>query len=211
MRRWVLFAAARVYLQRVLGALLLAVLPMTAQAQELFGTSETYSAKLSIFPKWVGVVGKHGGDAGAICKTGGCSKKEWNSFITSQQGKSRSAQIEQVNRFHNRHPYIEDINNWGVRDYWETVPEFLTKYGDCEDYAISKFISLKRLGVPAASMRIVVLKDTNLGVMHSVLAVYEGGDILILDNQIDQVVSHRTIRHYTPVYSINESGWWRHR
>ena len=185
-----------------------------AQATGLFGTSETYSSNLSIFPKWTGVMARHGTDANAIgnqCKQAGCSKEKWDRFIADNAKRPREQQIAAVNDFHNRHPYIEDITNWGVRDYWEVVPEFLSKNGDCEDYAISKFISLKRLGVLVSSMRIVVLKDTNLGVMHSVLAVYEGDTIRILDNQIKRVVDHQSIHHYEPIYSINETGWWRHR
>jgi predicted transglutaminase-like cysteine proteinase len=55
-----------------------------------------------------------------------------------------------------------------------------------------------------------VLQDTNLRVPHAVLAVANGEDILILDNQIQQVISHHDIVHYAPVYSIGEHDWWIH-
>ena len=41
--------------------------------------------------------------------------------------------------------------------------------------------------------------------------VYMDDHVAILDNQIKIVVDSRKIRHYEPVYSINEKAWWRHR
>jgi predicted transglutaminase-like cysteine proteinase len=60
-------------------------------------------------------------------------------------------------------------------------------------------------------MRIVVLQDLNLKVTHAVLAVDLDGKTWILDNQIKQVIDAERIRHYRPVYSVNEKGWWLHK
>jgi predicted transglutaminase-like cysteine proteinase len=51
----------------------------------------------------------------------------------------------------------------------------------------------------------------NLGVGHAILAAYHDEKIFILDNQIKVVADSRRIRHYKPVFSINEQFWWRHR
>ena len=59
-------------------------------------------------------------------------------------------------------------------------------------------------------VRIVVVQDTNLRVPHAVLAVGRGNDILVLDNQVRQVLPHRQIVHYAPVYSINQDSWRIH-
>jgi len=98
----------------------------------------------------------------------------------------------------------------GAEDYWAVAREFLYNDGDCEDYAITKLFSLRWLDFSPAELRIVVLQDTNLRVPHAVLAVADQNDILILDNQIQEVVSHQAIVHYLPVYSINEQHWWMH-
>jgi predicted transglutaminase-like cysteine proteinase len=87
----------------------------------------------------------------------------------------------------------------------------MTKFGDCEDYAIAKFLSLKRLGWTDDELRVAAVKDLNLNVGHAVLIVYYGGKTWVLDNQIRRVVATASIRHYQPVYSINETSWWRHR
>jgi predicted transglutaminase-like cysteine proteinase len=122
----------------------------------------------------------------------------------------RHEQIKQVNRFANQQDYILDIENYGVEDYWATPKQFLYNNGDCEDYAITKMLTLKQLGFSMNNMRIVVLQDTNLRIPHAVLALNVKGDILIMDNQIEEVVSHRHIVHYVPIYSVNETRWWMH-
>jgi predicted transglutaminase-like cysteine proteinase len=55
-----------------------------------------------------------------------------------------------------------------------------------------------------------VLRDMNLQLDHAILVVFVDGDALVLDNQINQVVSATLIHHYRPYYSINGAGWWRH-
>jgi predicted transglutaminase-like cysteine proteinase len=140
-----------------------------------------------------------------------CYKKQWMGFLATLKNKNTKEKVKAVHKYMNDAEYILDIVNWGIQDYWATPYQFFVKDGDCEDYAIAKYLSLKSLGFPPNKMRVVVLQDTNLGVIHAILAVYLGGEILVLDNQLDQVVSDNKIHHYTPIYSINESGWWRHR
>jgi predicted transglutaminase-like cysteine proteinase len=69
---------------------------------------------------------------------------------------------------------------------------------------------LKQLGFSVDDMRVVVVQDTNLRISHAVMALNRNDDILILDNQIKQVISHKDIFHYVPVYSVNEKNWWMH-
>ena len=47
--------------------------------------------------------------------------------------------------------------------------------GVCEDYAISKYISLLILRFNPDHMRIVVRQDLNLKILHAVLVVYLNG------------------------------------
>jgi len=187
-----------------------------SHATGLFGSSERETnGGFDKFPKWTGMLDRHPRDLATMEK--GCEGKgdaclygKWQRFLDSVRSATRSEQIRRVNAFHNENPYIEDSINWGMRDYWETVYEFFLKHGDCEDYAISKYMSLKALGFEEDDLRIVVLNDTNLRVLHSVLAVYDDGEIYILDNQIKSVIAHSKIRHYQPVFSINQRAWWRH-
>ncbi len=139
-----------------------------------------------------------------------CHLRHWQAFLNSVKNRSRNEQLNAVNRYANQKKYILDIDNYGVEDYWAVAREFLYNSGDCEDYAITKLFSLRWLGFPMDELRIVVLQDTNLRIPHAVLAVADKDDILILDNQSQEVISHHDIVHYAPVYSINENNWWIH-
>ncbi|NQV56341.1 MAG: transglutaminase-like cysteine peptidase [Rhodospirillales bacterium] len=176
----------------------------------LFGTVETQSNNFKPFKKWSGAVEKMAREQSDVGKF----KKRFNKwviFLDGLKGKDRMVQIKAVNKFMNKSKYILDNKNWGVKDYWASPGEFLAKFGDCEDYAIAKYMALKYLGHDAAKMRVVAVKDMNLNIGHAILAVYVDNRILILDNQIKIAVDSRKIRHYQPVYSINEKYWWRHR
>lgn len=140
-----------------------------------------------------------------------CSWDEWQNDIRQLRGKSEIEQLREVNRMMNHHRYILDRINWGVEDYWATVFEFLRKNGDCEDYAIAKYVTLRALGWPVDKLRIVILRDTKLDLNHAVLAAYTSQGIYIGDNQVSDIVRADAIHHYRPIYSINESGWWLHR
>lgn len=198
--------------------LLLGFLCAAADARAgLFGTDETRSNRLTPFPKWTDMLDRDGADRNLgdpSCRSRSLNKchiTAWRDFLQFIRNEDRAVQIESVNRLMNQLPYITDPINWGVPDYWATPRQFFIKNGDCEDYAIAKYMSLRELGFSADQLRIVVLKDSNLDIMHAVLAVQDGGRNLILDNQIAQVVEDSSIYHYQPVFSINETSWWRHR
>ena len=83
--------------------------------------------------------------------------------------------------------------------------------GNCKDYAIAKYYSLRALGIPAERLRVIVLQDLNLGgIIHAVLGIYDGDKLLILDNQVKQVMPALKIYHYRPIYGINEDHWWEY-
>ncbi|MFZ0695083.1 MAG: transglutaminase-like cysteine peptidase [Alphaproteobacteria bacterium] len=182
----------------------------------LFSTREVKSTNLGAFKQWLSVMDRYSRerkqekgpctDDPAICNL-----VEWKAFLTTVSGKDRMTQLQEVNKFMNTHPYVTDMVNWGVADYWETPKEFLDRSGDCEDYAIAKFYSLRALGMDNTNLRIVVLQDMNLQVPHAILVAYLDGKPMVLDNQIPQVVDASIIHHYRPYYSINEEYWWLHR
>ena len=183
----------------------------------LFGSAEVRADTISLFPKWQGAVGRFFDEnrlAEAPCEStifNRCHMREWLSFLDGLRNRDRAAQIEAVNGYMNRKRYVVDPVNWGLSDYWASPLQFMTRNGDCEDYAIAKYFSLRWLGLPASAMRIVVLHDMNLRVAHAILVVYDDDRALVLDNQVRGVVEAAAIRHYRPIYSINEHHWWLHR
>ncbi len=95
----------------------------------------------------------------------------------------------------NKVRYIGDQKNWGKSDYWATPIEFLTYGGDCEDFAIAKYVSLRALGVPDRAMRIAIVKDTQKGIAHAILIVYTEDGPMVLDNQIKRMTNANAIGH----------------
>jgi len=177
---------------------------------KIFGSIELYSKKMDRFPQWTGMLDRFGGGE-KTCESSTCTTKGWKEFIEKLKGKDLKSQLKEVNKTMNSKRYTLDIDNWGKEDYWATPYQFLKKNGDCEDYAISKYMILKALGVPVEDMRVVALQDLNLKLGHAVLVVYVGEEPMLLDNQISSVVAANSVRHYQPVFSINEDGWWLHR
>jgi len=183
----------------------------------LFGTREVRSSNLAPFPKWRGVLDRYfaerdipEGDCGAT-KFNKCHLGAWKKLLADLKDAAPEVQLDRVNRFMNRAPYITDPRNYKVPDYWATPRQFFNRNGDCEDYAIAKFMSLRALGWKNEDMRIVVLQDLNLRIPHAVLVVYRDGVAWVLDNQIEEVVESTRIRHYRPLYSVNEDSWWLHK
>jgi predicted transglutaminase-like cysteine proteinase len=205
-------------LQRLPLLLLIICLPVLAAnnpPEHLFGYQELRRSDLSLFPQWLSVLERHIMEMTpeGQCDTpifNQCHLKNWLAFLDSIMNLTSAEQIHKVNEYANQKEYILDMENYGIEDYWATPKQFLQNSGDCEDFAIIKLLSLKQLGFDTQKMRIVVVQDTNQRVAHAVMSINSGGDILILDNQINEVLSHTAIFHYVPVYSVSETGWWMH-
>jgi predicted transglutaminase-like cysteine proteinase len=189
-----------------------------------FNTKEVASSDLKAFTKWTEALARfaqaRNSKAPLACGPGPgdmqiCGDGDWITFLKQVKEKSLLDQVRLINARMNKAKYVMDNDNWGVSDYWETPYEFMARFGDCEDYAIMKYLSLRFLGWDQQDLRVVAVKDLNLKVGHAILVVYmqnKAGERipLVLDNQIQNVVKADSIRHYQPVFSINEKTWWRH-
>jgi predicted transglutaminase-like cysteine proteinase len=135
--------------------------------------------------------------------------RNWRRNLKSWSSVNETLQLELVNSWVNRTiRYTEDANAFGQRDYWASPKVSLKGRGDCEDYAIAKYASLKALGFGEDRMRIVIVNDTRKRIGHAVLSVKTMDGIYILDNQNIRPVLHQRISYYAPVYSINAAGRW---
>ena len=119
-----------------------------------------------------------------------------------------------VNDFFNqRVAFRDDIEVWGQIDYWATPLEMLDKgAGDCEDYAIGKYMSLLAAGVPQSRLRMVYVRAQFQGrpQAHMVLAYYPQPEAepLILDNINPEIRAASLRPDLTPVFSFNGEGLW---
>lgn len=176
----------------------------------LFGSQEFHSRNLATFEKWRDTLDRFEREL-ASCAPDDCGLPQWQDLISPLGGQDVATQLRLINRAVNKFRYVDDSTNWQRADYWATPLQFLDRSGDCEDYAIAKYMALREIGVPARDMRIVVLHDRARNMKHAVLAVYVDGRPYILDIWNDDVVAADEIGTYEPIYSINEQGWWLHR
>ncbi|MDP7179242.1 MAG: transglutaminase-like cysteine peptidase, partial [Verrucomicrobiota bacterium] len=72
-----------------------------------------------------------------------CHYKSWKQFLDGVKGAPTGRKLKKINDFMNKARYIVDPINWGVKDYWETPGQFFNRYGNCEDYTIAKYLSLR--------------------------------------------------------------------
>lgn len=135
--------------------------------------------------------------------------------IAEAATQDEDARLKAINTFFNRHVlYRDDMETWGVVDYWATPLETMAKgQGDCEDYAIGKYFSLLAAGVPGVKMRLVYVR-AQVGVAiqaHMVLAYYPepNAEPLILDNLITEIRPASRRPDLTPVFSFNAEGLWQ--
>ena len=137
--------------------------------------------------------------------------QSWRELISTASGKSDLDKLQNVNDFFNRLEYVEDIAHWGKTDYWATPVEFLsTRAGDCEDFSIAKYFTLREMGVPVQRLKITYVKALTQNRAHMVLAYYPTptADPLVLDNLDKRILSGSKRPDLAPVYSFNGEGLW---
>lgn len=201
-------------------AALMAWMPACASAADfppLFDTIEYQGSSLDALPQWQRVLNdieretsfyRDCDDARNPCEPR--ALLAWQSMIKSQTGDEPMAQLRSVNRFVNRWRSRTDQENFDRADYWASPLTFLKRSGDCEDYAIMKYVSLRRLGFEAKQLRLVVVRDVLRDVAHAVLAVHVDEDVFILDNLFQAVLPQQMVNQYLPYYSVNEKARFSH-
>lgn len=154
---------------------------------------------------------RYGGNAASAVK-------DWSDALTLFQGGVELQKLKHVNEYFNHKLHFdEDQDVWKRDDYWATPVEALMKgAGDCEDFAIAKYFSLKFSGVPVSRLRITYVKaqisraEGNITQAHMVLTYYPSPDAepLVLDNLIDEIRPASQRGDLLPVFSFNTEGIW---
>lgn len=141
---------------------------------------------------------------------------DWRALVVSLKGASDAEALRRVNEFFNRRVrFVEDAQVWGQADYWATPVEFIGKgAGDCEDYTIAKYFTLRELGVPQNKLRLIYVKAriggpaSSITQAHMVLGYYESPEAQpqVLDNLISEIRPAAQRTDLLPVFSFNAEG-----
>lgn len=129
-----------------------------------------------------------------------------NALLININQVSETEKLEKVNLFFNQMQFISDEKLWGQKDYWATRMEFVGKgAGDCEDFVIAKFFTLKQLGVSTDKLFFTYVKAVKLQQAHMVLTYFEKPNSvpLVLDNINFKILKATQRSDLIPVYSFN--------
>ena len=135
----------------------------------------------------------------------------WQALLRESHGLSEADKLEKVNIFFNRLEFVSDQEHWGQEDFWATPVEFLASgAGDCEDFSIAKYFTLRELGVADERLRITYVKALKINQAHMVLSYFPGTDQepLVLDNLEGKILPASQRNDLKPVYNFNGDGLW---
>ena len=143
---------------------------------------------------------------------------EWRQFLTAADKLPEKEQLREVNEYVNlKVRFGNDTTIWGQPDYWATPLETLSRgQGDCEDFAIAKYATLKLLGVPGEKLRLTYVKARIGGMYsqvtqaHMVLSYYPTPtDLpLVLDNLVSDIMPASQRRDLHPIFSFSIENLW---
>lgn len=127
-----------------------------------------------------------------------------------QHGRAR---LDLVNRRVNASiHYTSDLAQWGTADLWSAPftagsrGSFDTGLGDCEDFAIAKYVALRAAGVPGRQLRVLLVHDKIARLDHAVLTANEDGHWYVLDNRWTAAVEDSEVHRFTPLFALDDQG-----
>ena len=138
----------------------------------------------------------------------------FNRKLRKLQKSSNEVKLEEINNFFNGVPYVDDKKIWGKRDYWATPLEFLGKdKGDCEDYVIAKYFTLRNPGVESEKLYFSYVKSLRFNKPHMVLSYFKTpyATPLILDSINFKIFSADKRKDLIPVYNFNGESLYHAR
>ena len=143
---------------------------------------------------------------------------DWRRMLQDAQPQAEQAQLERVNTLFNRRIRFEDdALIWKASDYWATPLETMGRMaGDCEDFAIAKYVSLRLLGISAEKLRLIYVRaqiggpSSPVSQAHMVVGYFPTpeSEPLILDNLIGEIRPATRRPDLFPVFSFNDAGLW---
>jgi predicted transglutaminase-like cysteine proteinase len=190
-------------------------LPPAAQSEEPFGLFTFRAPAGPLWAKWRGVEAAINEEAETLAQcrydVRNCPSPaalRFLAMIDEARKKTGIERFDAANRMVNSAIlYTSDLAQHGVTDLWSSpLATFTSGRGDCEDYAIAKYVLLRESGVPVQDMRLLLVRDRSVGQDHAVLAVREASRWIILDNRLTVMLETSEVRHLLPLFAIDQEG-----
>jgi predicted transglutaminase-like cysteine proteinase len=185
----------------------------TARGQEPFGLFTFRAPEGQLWVKWREVSATIRVELRAIsaCQEDeeSCSQpaRRFASLVDAASRMSGRKRYDLVNRVINTAVrYTSDLNNHGLADKWSAPLATLSSgRGDCEDYAIAKYVALLEAGTPKSDLRLVLVHDRSSRQHHAILAARHEGHWLILDNRWSELRPDSDVA-FTPLFTVSAEG-----
>ena len=186
---------------------------------EPFGLAAAVVSAGTLQEKWLGLARKLDDERVQLALCDGdrahCASEaalRFLAIVDSARARDGRARFGEINRAINLaiHP-MSDLAQYGEIDVWSSpLVTFYRGAGDCEDYAIAKFVALREAGVATEDLRIVIMRDTLLGEDHAVAAARLDGHWLMLDNRRMAMMEDLSVRNYRPLFVFDETRLMRY-
>ncbi|PPD16090.1 MAG: hypothetical protein CTY25_03715 [Methylobacterium sp.] len=186
--------------------------PNDQPVETIFGAMAVPVPSGELAAKWTGMLVRWSRDEAVIahCAAGACRHPGAAKWLEIRKVAAQRKGLDQLDYVHatlNRSiHYATDFQMNGVADYWASPLEAVERAGDCEDYAIAKYMMLRALGVDPGAMRIVAIFENVSGQFHAVLAVRHEGEWLFLDNKRGGVAREADYSGIRPIATVDEGG-----
>jgi predicted transglutaminase-like cysteine proteinase len=144
-------------------------------------------------------------DSMALCPA---AAQKFLAVIADGRAHAGRARIGVVNRAINLAiSPMSDFAQWGVLDRWSApLATLATGRGDCEDYAIAKYVALREIGIAEDDLRLVIVRDTTAQEDHAVVTVRIEGSWIVLDNRWLTLVEDNEMRRMVPLFVLGHDG-----
>jgi predicted transglutaminase-like cysteine proteinase len=184
-------------------------------SNEPFGFATFRAPEGMLWVKWRKLETELAGEAEAVaaCRAAGprctnAAAQKYLALIDESRRLPERARIAQINRAINAAiRYTGDEEQFGKPDVWTAPLATLSSgRGDCEDYAIAKYVALRDAGFAAEDVRLLIVHDRNARQDHAVASVRQGGQWLMLDNRHDILLEQKDARHFVPLFALDRDG-----
>jgi len=121
--------------------------------------------------------------------TTGQANEQWETLLETSKRSTELETVHSVNQSINHFGHLPDRLVWSKIEFWATPYELISKgAGDCEDFAIAKYLALLELGIPPDHLQLLwsrVYNQKKQRIEPHVVTLYRPGDsstYLVLDN-----------------------------
>ena len=147
----------------------------------------------------------------AACRSGDrpcpAAARRFLSIVENGRQRQGRARLGEINRAINLsiRP-MSDLAQYGVEDYSASPLASLSSgAGDCEDYAIAKYVALEESGIASADLQLEIVRDVEHQATHAVVEVRYKDEWLILDNRT-LLIMNTEQTHYYPLLVLDHEG-----